>query len=520
MGPRRSKRFQELNNLQEESGATCLRKRPKKTTSQNQKDKKDKTAQSVVDEARENEVKATELSTTCRRILNGQTEVKLDFSVRKKELSIAPNLMFPYLQRSLNFIHHQYQASIGLLSHPRLQHAQGVAGPVVSMVSNMQLFRTGSPFDRRVTAMAWHPSSPNILAAGSKGGDIYLWDINNINNNDNFIHGIGPGGSIQAIKFWPWNHRRIITASIDGRVVLQDTDGRKADVLSDTFNCHDFWYCSVDVSQARKVVVVGDNVGNTLLLSHEGKKIWSHKLHKGKVTHAEFSPREDWSLCTASIDHTVKLWDVRMIKDKKSALCVLQHDKGVNSVYFNPSDGCRLLTTDQGSEIRVYRAPEWSLERTIPHPHRFFQHITPIKASWHPLLDLIVVGRYPDKTFPGYTSGERRTIDVFDANTGATVCQLHDPSAPGIVSLNKFSPDGDKLASGMGVNILVWCRQGELETKQQVLLQKYKQGINSSSDSSQRQPKTRKPTNKQTKSKSLKDTAELKTKLKTKTKKL
>ncbi|XP_067658160.1 DNA damage-binding protein 2-like [Haliotis asinina] len=520
MGPRRSKRCQEKDNLSQESGAPCLRKQRKKMTKPKLNDNKKETFQSVVDDANEDIVKATELSTSCQRILNGLTEVKIDFSERKRVLSVPTNFMFPYLQRSLNFTHHQYQASVGLLSHPRLQHAQGVAGPVVSMVSNMQLLRTGSPFDRRVTAMAWHPSNPNVLAAGSKGGDIYLWDIDNINNNDNFIHGIGPGGSIQALKFWPWDHNRIVTASIDGRVVVQDTDGRKTDVLSDTFNCYDFWYCSLDVSQARKVVVAGDNVGNTLMLSQEGKKIWSYRLHKGKVTHAEFSPREDWLLCTASIDHTVKLWDVRMIRDKKSALCVLQHDKGVNSVYFNPSDGCRLLTTDQGSEIRVYQAPEWSLERTIAHPHRFFQHITPIKASWHPLLDLIVVGRYPDKTFPGYIEGERRTVDVFDASTGARVGQLHDPSAPGIVSLNTFSPDGDKLASGMGVNLLVWCRQDEVEKKQLVLLQKYKQGANSSSDSSQRQPKKRKPANTQTKSKSTKDTAQQKTKLKIKTKKL
>ena len=49
--------------------------------------------------------------------------------------------------------------------------------------------------------------------------------------------------------------------------------------------------------------------------------------------------------------------------------------------YFNGTDGCRLLTTDQKNQVRVYRAPEWTLERTIQHPHRFFQHITPIKVS-------------------------------------------------------------------------------------------------------------------------------------------
>jgi hypothetical protein len=55
--------------------------------------------------------------------------------------------------------------------------------------------------------------------------------------------------------------------------------------------------------------------------------------------------------------------------------------KKILTAYFSLTDGCRLLTTDQGKEIRVYRAPFWQLETKVLHPHRFFQHITPIKVS-------------------------------------------------------------------------------------------------------------------------------------------
>jgi hypothetical protein len=50
------------------------------------------------------------------------------------------------------------------------------------------------------------------------------------------------------------------------------------------------------------------------------------------------------------------------------------------SAHFSRTNGCRLLTTDQNNQVRVYLAPEWHLEKTILHPHRFFQHITPIKV--------------------------------------------------------------------------------------------------------------------------------------------
>lgn len=60
-------------------------------------------------------------------------------------------------------------------------------------------------------------------------------------------------------------------------------------------------------------------------------KIFKDKLHRAKVTHAEFNPRYDWLLATASVDHTVKLWDLRNLKDKKSFLYELPHEKAVNS---------------------------------------------------------------------------------------------------------------------------------------------------------------------------------------------
>ena len=92
---------------------------------------------------------------------------------------------------------------------------------------------------------------------------------------------------------------------------------------------------------------------------------------------------------------------------KNRFLQSLEHKKAVNSAYFSHVDGTRLLTTDQHSELRIYKGPFWDLERVLPHPHRQFQHLTPIKATWHPLVDLVVAGRYPDPNFPGFIEGKK-----------------------------------------------------------------------------------------------------------------
>ncbi|XP_048339791.1 DNA damage-binding protein 2 [Sphaerodactylus townsendi] len=386
-------------------------------------------------------------------------------------------VLFPHREMQRSIVHYVYQnvlgSSIGAQLKKRLQM------PFVHSLNSYRLFRTASPFDRRVTCLEWHPAHPSTVAVGSKGGDIILWDYEVLNKTC-FIKGMGAGGSITGMKFNPLNPSELYTSSVAGTTVLQDFNGNTIRVFTSTDDW-DFWYCSVDASAICRTVVTGDNVGNVILLSTEGEKIWSLKLHKRKVTHVEFNCSCDWLLATASVDQTVKIWDLRKIKDKSCYLYTLPHDKGVNAAYFSPTDGSKLLTTDQHSEIRVYSSSDWSKpQHLIPHPHRQFQHLTSIKATWHPRYDLIVAGRYPDPNFPGYTVDELRTVDIFDGDSGKMLCQLYDPNASGIISLNKFNPMGDTLASGMGFNILIWSREEMVTRKQECLMQAMtEQGIGS-----------------------------------------
>ncbi|XP_039881806.1 DNA damage-binding protein 2 isoform X1 [Simochromis diagramma] len=356
-----------------------------------------------------------------------------------------------------SILHYIYKSTLGQSLHSQMR--QCLQEPFVRSLSSYHFHGGSSPFNRRITCLEWHPTHPTTLAVGSKGGDIYLWDFE-APAKKTFIQGNGAGDFIGGMKFCPTDLSRVYVASGEGTLTAQSFEGHAPTVLSRTQDCgHDhhnvcFWYCCVDVSVSRQMLVTGDNAGQLLLLGLDGQKIFSDKLHKAKVTHAEFNSRCDWLLVTASVDHTVKLWDLRNIKDKKSFLYEMPHEKAVNSAYFNPLDCSKLLTTDQYDEIRVYSSSDWSKpQHIIQHPHRQFQHLTPIKATWHPMYDLIVAGRYPDDRFCG---ADLRTIDIFDSNTAELVCQLYDPTASGIKSINKFNPMGDAIGSGMGITVLVW----------------------------------------------------------------
>ncbi|XP_035521463.1 DNA damage-binding protein 2 isoform X2 [Morone saxatilis] len=355
-----------------------------------------------------------------------------------------------------SILHYIYKSTLGQSLHSQMR--QCLQEPFVRSLSSYHFHGATSPFDRRITCLEWHPTHPTTLAVGSKGGDLYLWDFEEPTKKT-LIQGMGPGDSVTDMKFNQLNPTQLFTSSMRGTTALRDFSGTTLTVFASTDTLN-YWYCCVDVSVSRQMLVTGDNVGQLVLLGLDGQKIFSDKLHKAKVTHAEFNPRCDWLLATASVDHTVKLWDLRNIKDKKSFLHEMPHEKAVNSAYFNPLDCSKLLTTDQYDQIRVYSSSNWSKpQHIIQHPHRQFQHLTPIKATWHPVYDLIVAGRYPDdRVF----LGDQRTIDIFDSNTAELVCQLQDPTVAGIKSINKFNPMGDVIGSGMGVTVLVWDRNESL----------------------------------------------------------
>ncbi|KAK7880602.1 hypothetical protein WMY93_032753 [Mugilogobius chulae] len=309
------------------------------------------------------------------------------------------------------------------------------------------------------------PDAPLHHDRGVQGRRRFLWDFENTARKC-FIHGKGPGDAIWGLKFCPTDLSKVYAASGEGTLTLHSLDRCHSSLLHQVHDCgHDNhhvcnWYCCLDVSLSRQMLATGDNLGTLLLLSMDGQKIFSEKLHKAKVTHAEFNPRCDWLMATSSVDHSVKLWDLRNIKNKNSFLYDLPHVKAVNSAYFSPVDCTKLLTTDQYDQIRIYSSSDWSKpQHIIQQPHRQFQHLTPIKATWHPTYDLVIAGRYPDGRI---CPGTQRTVDIYDANTEEMVYQLYDAAAPGIKSINKFSPMGDVLASAMSATVLVWDRDESL----------------------------------------------------------
>lgn len=271
--------------------------------------------------------------------------------------------------------------------------------------SRWQVAHVNSCFTRRVTCLRWHPIHPEVVAYGAHSGDIVLWNYTKPASDSPKIEGLGMGyGCITDMRFHPDNSNLIYTTAVDGKFSLQDFEGRHSQVCLDTMTL-DYWWCSMDYSVEHGVLLVGDNRGSAVLMDMNNHKTICkyNRLHRGKIKHIEFCPARSWMLVTASVDHTIKLWDIRKLCSnltdcaKPSPLSTAEHTGLVSSAYFDPIYGTRLLTTSQNGEIRVYDSHNLWQEPTkvVSHPHRNFQHMTDIKATWHPLCeDMCVIGRY------------------------------------------------------------------------------------------------------------------------------
>jgi WD40 repeat protein len=75
----------------------------------------------------------------------------------------------------------------------------------------------------------------------------------------------------------------------------------------------------------------------------------------------------------------------------KTHLAELPHNRVVNSAYFSPITGNKILTTCQDNRIRIWDCLYGNLEeasREVVHSHDFNRYLTAFRAEWDPKVCL------------------------------------------------------------------------------------------------------------------------------------
>ncbi|KAL1193126.1 Protein DAMAGED DNA-BINDING 2 [Cardamine amara subsp. amara] len=326
---------------------------------------------------------------------------------------------------------------------------------------------------RRVTCLEFHPTKNNILLSGDKKGQIGVWDFAKVYEKNVYgnIHSV----QVNNMRFSPTNDDMVYSASSDGTVCYTDLEtGISSTLLNlnpDGWQGRSSWKMlyGMDINSEKGVVLAADNFGFLHMIDHRtndnmGEPILIHK-QGSKVVGLDCNPVQPELLLSCGNDHFARIWDMRKLQPRAS-LSDLAHKRVVNSAYFSPSSGTKILTTCQDNRIRIWDSIFGNLDspsREIVHSHDFNRHLTPFKAEWDPKdtsESVIVVGRYISENYNG---AALHPIDFIDSSNGQLVAEVMDPNITTITPVNKLHPRDDVLASGSSRSLFIWRPQEKTE---------------------------------------------------------
>ncbi|KAG6401387.1 hypothetical protein SASPL_138243 [Salvia splendens] len=326
---------------------------------------------------------------------------------------------------------------------------------------------------RRVTCLEFHPTKNNILISGDKKGQLGVWDYEKV--HEKIVYGNIHSCILNNMKYNPLNDGTVYGASSDGTVSSTDLETGISSSLVDLnpagWQGHSSWKMlyGLDLNSEKGILLAADNFGLLYMIDARsnnvtGKPILIHKK-KSKVTGLHCHPLQPDLLLSCGNDHFARIWDIRRLEDG-SSIYNLQHNRVVNSAYFSPQSGSKILTTSQDNRIRVWDSIFGDLDtpsREIVHSQDFNRHLTPFRAEWDPKdisESLVVVGRYISENYNGVAL---HPIDFIDITNGQLVAEVIDPNIMTITPVNKLHPRDDVLASGSSRSIFIWKPQENTE---------------------------------------------------------
>ena len=320
----------------------------------------------------------------------------------------------------------------------------------------------------RIFSLEMHPADTKLLvAAGDTWGRVGLWDVDA--GDDQPVVTFSPHSRpVTGLRVLPSAPHQLLSCSQDGAVrCLNLTGGASAafvelyrapeDAHGDYASLHGLSRTTgeggaIAIARSDGVVVLMDS-----RVSSAGASSW--QAHDKKIFGVDFSPLQPCILASASLDRTVRLWDVRTLggSGNPKPLVELSHGLSVTAARFSPS-GAKLLTTCNDDLLRVYAAGAWlgskaaakradESEATVKHNNKTGQYLTPFQAEWV---------RGSDDVFACGSLAQPRGVDVFHAD-GSVGSRLEHDNVTSVISLLAWHPSKPVLAaSNSSGKVFLW----------------------------------------------------------------
>ncbi|KAI2634447.1 WD repeat-containing protein [Xylaria nigripes] len=327
----------------------------------------------------------------------------------------------------------------------------------------------------RVYALTFHPTMDKpIVLAGDKKGTLGFFDGSQKtpdypeDDEEQFdvplpqisafeVH----NRTISSIKVPSFDPSSIITSSYDGSVRCLDLVTQVSTQLwAPDEDGDDLGISCIDVSSEAKETIIFSTLDGSLgridRRSKEKADIWS--LTDNKIGGFSINPLLPYLVATASLDRTLKIWDLRMIKsegDIRRPALLGEHPSRLSVSHASWSRGGYIATSSYDDTVKVYdmsMAAKWKpgqeisakqmeLAFKIPHNNQTGRWVTILKPQWqtNPAdgVDKFVIANM------------NRFLDVYDSE-GTQLAQLDGEGITAVPAVAEFHPTHNWVAGGNG----------------------------------------------------------------------
>merc|ERR1712106_462823 len=310
----------------------------------------------------------------------------------------------------------------------------------------------------RIFSLALHPSSnPLIAAVGDKSGHVGLWDILATSSPNNGVHLYQPHTRPVNCLTWDMaNTNNLISTSYDGTTRMLDTERQEHTII---YGEKEFleqggwasWHSQVSAD----TFLISQGKAGTLALV-DRRVGWESPATKYKVfdrLHAKtisVHPLQNNIFLTCNNKGGCYIFDTRKTTKSSNELMtpiseLLGHTKSLSSCLFSPITGNQVVTISTDDKLRLFNTTQTSKtiapQCQIRHNNQTGRWLTPLRASWHPTREgMLVTG-----------SMERpRQIEVWGTSSGSLdmVAKLRGDELGSVCSLVEIHPSREVVVGG------------------------------------------------------------------------
>ncbi|KAK0724902.1 WD repeat-containing protein NCU09302/NCU11420 [Lasiosphaeris hirsuta] len=345
-------------------------------------------------------------------------------------------------------------------------------------MSGLKLYETWPVSDikivpQRVYSMGFHPTEDKpIIFAGDKEGAMGVFDASQeppeVDDDEDELAIPDPvisafkthSRTITAFHFSPADENAVFTASYDSSIRKLDLDKGVSTVLFAPADAdEDLPISAIDMPATDPNIVIFSTLGGALG-RHDARtktadaEIWG--LTQQKIGGFSLHPAHPHLVATASLDRTLKIWDLRKITGKgemRYPALLGEHESRLSVSHASWSSGGHIATSSYDDRIKIYSFPdagEWTAGqnlsekqmapvRQITHNNQTGRWVTILKPQWH---------KRPQDGLHRFVIGNmNRFVDVYAAN-GEQLAQLGGDGITAVPAVAHFHPTLDWVAGG------------------------------------------------------------------------